>query len=255
MFFGGKLLTGIPLGVFLTVAPVYCSEVAPSALRGPMVAAVNWSQVVGQLIAYGVMNQTQSLKTSNSYRILFAVQWGFNGVGLLLVHFCPESPMRLLARGKDDAARKSIVRLYGRQTVDEKMNEIRTILNHERELSSRSGSFKDCFNTKNRLRTLIALSVFFFQANSGVAWVVSYMTYFLQLSGMAYSVVFKVTLGIAGLMAVGNMVGWVLIEKLGRRMTIFSGKIQVHYTREQTAKILCFRYGHLYHRPPYHWHP
>lgn len=40
MLFGGKLLTGIPLGIFLTTAPTYCSEVAP-ALRGAMIAAVN----------------------------------------------------------------------------------------------------------------------------------------------------------------------------------------------------------------------
>ncbi|KAL6690512.1 general substrate transporter [Trichoderma pleuroticola] len=225
MFFGGKLLTGIPLGVFLTVAPVYCSEVAPPALRGPFVAAVNWGQVMGQLLAYGVLQQTQSLQTSRSYQIIFAVQWGFNAVGLTLVCFCPESPMRLLARGKEAAARKSIERLYPRVDVDEKVVEIRAILDHERDLSKESGTFKTCFDRKNRLRTLIALSVFFFQANSGLAWVVGYMGYFLLLSGMADSIVFKVTLGIVGFMAVGNMVGWVMIEKFGRRTTIFSGMV------------------------------
>lgn len=75
LFLVSKIVTGIPLGVFVTVAPTYCSEIAPFALRGATTAAVNFSIVLGQLIAYGVLRQTQSIVGSNSYRILFAVQF------------------------------------------------------------------------------------------------------------------------------------------------------------------------------------
>ena len=132
--------------------------------------------------------------------------------------------MRLVARGKINAARKSISKLHSSADVDSKMREIEAVLTHNADIAAKSGSFKDCFNAKNRLRTLIAMSVFFFQANSGVAWVVGYMGYFMQLSGMQGQAVFNTTVGIAGLMAVGNMVGWILVEKLGRRYTIFYGK-------------------------------
>ena len=68
MFFGGKILTGIPLGVFVTIAPTYCSEIAPFALRGAVTSAVNWSIVLGQCLAYVVMRQTQHLTGANAYR-------------------------------------------------------------------------------------------------------------------------------------------------------------------------------------------
>ncbi|PSN69430.1 general substrate transporter [Corynespora cassiicola Philippines] len=226
LFFGGKLLTGIPLGVFLTVAPIYTSEVAPPALRGAMVAAVNFSIVIGQLIGYGVMREVQSIDGPNSYRIMYAVQWGFAGVGLALIFFLPESPIRLVARGKEDQARESIRKLYTAEVdLETKMAEIKAVLSHDAEQQNQSGSYRECFNSKNRLRTAIALSVFFFQASSGVAWVVGYMGYFMQLSGMQGLEVFDATVGIAGAMAVGSMVSWVTVEKLGRRRTIFFGML------------------------------
>ncbi|KIW13987.1 hypothetical protein PV08_06768 [Exophiala spinifera] len=225
MLFGGKLLTGIPLGVFLTTAPVYCSEVAPPSLRGAMIAAVNWSIVIGQLLSYGVMRQTQSRDDSMSYRIMFAVQWGFAGVGAALLPFCPESPMRLLARHKLEDAKTSIARLYNSDVVDSKVAEIQALLAHEAGLAANAGTWLDCFKGTNRLRTLIACSVFFLQANSGVSWVVGYMGYFMQLGGMKPKTSFDLNVGVTGLMAVGCMCGWVFVEKIGRRLTILIGLI------------------------------
>ncbi|KAL2811271.1 general substrate transporter [Aspergillus granulosus] len=223
MFFAGKLLTGIPLGVFVTVAPVYCSEVAPQDLRGAMVAAVNFSIVVGQVLAYGVMRQSQSIDGPLAYRTLFAVQWGFAAVGLLLVYFVPESPTRLAARGKYDAAKDSIRFLYPSTTsVDEMLERITLNLSHVSSLEA-AGSFKQCFNRANAMRTVVALSVFFIQACSGVSWILGYMGYFMQLSGMQGTEVFDTSLGITGVMAVGNILSWPLIDRLGRRRLILSG--------------------------------
>lgn len=118
------------------------------------------------------MRETSTIDGPNVYRIMYAVQWGFAGVGLACLPCVPDSPFRLLARGKDDAARKSIRRLYGAEIVDTKLEEIRVILNNEQALASQAGSFRDCFNSANRLRTIIVLSVFFTQNMSGIGWVV-----------------------------------------------------------------------------------
>lgn len=109
MLLGGKILTGIPLGIFVMVAPVYCSEVAPARLRGPMIAAANWSQVIGKLIGYGVMRETRAVDSNMSYRIMFAVHWGFAVVGLVVLRFLPESPYMMLTQSNISAAKRAFL--------------------------------------------------------------------------------------------------------------------------------------------------
>ncbi|KAL2847399.1 general substrate transporter [Aspergillus pseudodeflectus] len=240
MFFAGKLLTGIPLGIFVTSAPVYCSEVAPQLLRGAMVAAVNFSLVVGQLLGYGVMRETQTMEGPNSYRILFAVQWGFAAVGLVVLYFIPESPTRLIARGKIHAGRRSLCILYSASaaSLEQMVERIQRDLTSVEEGSA--ASLKKCFNKANRIRTAVAVSVFFIQACSGITWVLGYMGYFMQLGGLGGGQVFDITVGICGAMAVGNMVSWPLVDRIGRRGLILSGLLFCTVSMLLIAVLGCF---------------
>jgi hypothetical protein len=143
---------------------------------------------------------------------------------LAVLPFVPESPFRAIARGKVDRARQSIRRLYGSsEDVETKVAEIETILANEQAAAKQAGSFRDCFNRQNRLRTIIVLSVFFTQNMSGIGWVVGkspevespvnriltltqgYMGYFMQLSGMEGQSVFDATVGVAGVMVCQHM--------------------------------------------------
>lgn len=89
-FLAGKFLTGIPMGCFTTVAPTYGSEMAPLKIRGAISAGVNLSIVLGQFIGYGVMRETAYYVGDNQYKILFTTQWGFAGLGILILPFFPE---------------------------------------------------------------------------------------------------------------------------------------------------------------------
>lgn len=90
MFFGGKLLTGIPLGIFTTVAPGYASEIAPLPIRGAITAGMNFAIVLGQMIAYGVFRQASFYEGKLQYQVLFATQWGFVALGVVFLPFFPE---------------------------------------------------------------------------------------------------------------------------------------------------------------------
>lgn len=89
-FLGSKLLTGFPLGAFATIAPTYASEMSPLAVRGAITGGMNLAIVLGNTIGYGVMRETGSSSGKASYRILFAVQWGFAGFCLLILPLLPE---------------------------------------------------------------------------------------------------------------------------------------------------------------------
>jgi MFS family permease len=176
MFFGGKILTGIPLGVFVTIAPTYCAEIAPFALRGAVTAAVNWSIVFGQCLAYVVMRQTQYLVGANSYRILFAVQWGFAGIALVVLPFFPESPYHLVAQGRVDKAKINTRRLHdARFDVEGFICSIKEDLETQVR-TQRGASYRECFRGKNSQRTLIAMSTFFVQSVCGITWIIGYVS-------------------------------------------------------------------------------
>lgn len=87
------------------------------------------------------------------------------------------------------------------------------------------GTIWECFWLKNIKRTMVATSMFFIQNASGNAWVIGYMSYFMQLGGMSAPDSFDTSVGMCGLMLVGNMTGWFWVEKFGRRATALWGTI------------------------------
>lgn len=89
-FLGSKLLTGFPLGAFATIAPTYASEMSPLAIRGAITGGMNLAIVLGNTIGYGVIREAAKYEGKASYRILFAVQWGFVGLCLAVLPLLPE---------------------------------------------------------------------------------------------------------------------------------------------------------------------
>ncbi|RKF66782.1 General alpha-glucoside permease [Golovinomyces cichoracearum] len=225
LLFGGKFLTGIPLGVFITIAPTYCSEIAPLALRGAVTSAVNWSIVLGQCLAYFVLRQTQYIPGQGSYLTLFAVQWPFAAFALGFIFWFPESPYHLIAQGQLSLARKNCYRFHNSKfDVEGYLAAIQIDLDNQSQIQTEA-SYKECFRGTNRIRTLIAISTFFIQSVSGVSWIIGYMAYFLQLGGLSVSESFNATAGLSVLSLVGNMTGWYFIEAFGRRRTALYGSL------------------------------
>ncbi|KAJ0304619.1 hypothetical protein Brms1b_011207 [Colletotrichum noveboracense] len=223
---GGKILTGLPLGVFTTAAPPYASEMAPLTIRGSVAAGMNFSIVLGQLIGYGVMREASHYGDARAYKVLFATQWGFAAVALVFLPFFPESPYWLVAHGRAEKARKNLERLHdSTYDYDGHMAEIHESLARQNQDNDSQGSYLECFSKTARKRTLVAIGMFFIQNASGPGWVVGYMSYYFQLAGMAPAASFDTTVGLAGLMAIGNIVGWFFVDYFGRRGTALYGSI------------------------------
>ena len=50
------------------------------------------------------------------------------------------------------------------------------------------------------------------------------MAYTLELGGLSDNSAFNVTMGLSFIMLIGNMFGWVFVERYGRRSTALFGK-------------------------------
>jgi hypothetical protein len=225
VFLAGKILTGIPLGFYQTLAPAYTSEVLPLRLRGSATSATVLAIVLGQFLGFAAIRAVTNITGTASFQNLFAAQWGFSGVGLVFLYFIPESPYFWVARNRMDKATNSILKLYGKNTdIEGRLAAIQASMQQDVDGKNNSSGLGACFSKEHRKRTLIAMGMFFIQTQSGSAWIVGYIGYFLQLGGKSPLEANNISLIVVAMTLVGNVLGWPLIEKFGRRPVIIYGK-------------------------------
>lgn len=81
-FLIGKLILGIGLGFYLTVGPLYCSEISPVIFRGITTAGINFAIVIGQLLSNAAIKGFGARTDSWAYRGPFMIQLLFVGKSL-----------------------------------------------------------------------------------------------------------------------------------------------------------------------------
>lgn len=74
MLLVGELLLGFPLGTINTIAPAYCLEIVPLALRhyGPTYINLCWA--LGHVLGTGILRAYINDKTEWAWRVPYAVQ-------------------------------------------------------------------------------------------------------------------------------------------------------------------------------------
>lgn len=206
------------MGFFLTLSSVYASEIAPTALRPSLTAAVNLFINAGQLTAIAIGNTRYSILSPSSYKVLFAAQWAFPCFIALVTLVMPESPWYLCRKGLNEEAKKSLERLHLKSTDTSLiLEDIQSSIADERAVaeSQKDASYTDCFRGSNWRRTRISCGMFAVQQFTGIAFY-SQALYFLGISGLPVSFTFKLALGGFGVAMFGNIVSWFIMNYVGQ---------------------------------------
>lgn len=155
----GMILSGIPWGIFQTLAISYSSEVCPTALRAYLSSFCNICWVIGQVLASGVLRALLSNQTEWSYRIPFALQWVWPVPIAVACIFAPESPYWLVRNNRFDDAMDSVRRLQSKSESEESVAATVSMirLTNEQEKAVQEGtSYWDCFKGVDLRRTEVA---------------------------------------------------------------------------------------------------
>jgi MFS transporter, SP family, general alpha glucoside:H+ symporter len=224
MLLVSQILCGLSWGVFQTLTTTYAAEVMPVALRAYLTSNVNLCWLIGQFISQGVVRGLVNTSNQWAYRIPFALQWFWSITILIGVALAPESPWWLIRHGRDEDAKKSLLRLT-RRGLDYNVNEALAMMKHTNEVEKYLGSgigFLDCFKGVDLRRTEIACMVWIAQNFSG-GTLTGYAPYFYVQAGFKPERAFDLSLGMYGLAIVGQILSWFSMRVVGRRRLYIAG--------------------------------
>ncbi|OBR15004.1 Sugar transporter [Colletotrichum higginsianum IMI 349063] len=165
VFIAGRVIIGLGQGMALTAGPVYIGEVAPSEIRGHIMACWQMFYSVGSFIAYWI-NYACSKRRAQlgewDWRMVVIFQMLVPIIIIIALPFQPESPRWYIQKNDNvEAARAALMRIRDtEQEVEEELLQIREAIEYEKEAisSSYSALFKDP-SVRKRLYLAFALNV------------------------------------------------------------------------------------------------
>lgn len=160
VLFVSKLLLGFSIGFSTATPPLYVTENSPAALRSTLSSLTNVIIVLGffisSLSAYG----SSKISGEWSYKLAFVLTFLIPGLFAIVLPFLPESPVWYIKKGREEDARKAIIRLFGKDTdVEGRLAYIRSeleVVAGEASLASQT-SWRALFSKEHRARTLVAV--------------------------------------------------------------------------------------------------
>uniref|UniRef100_L2FMR9 Sugar transporter n=1 Tax=Colletotrichum fructicola (strain Nara gc5) TaxID=1213859 RepID=L2FMR9_COLFN len=163
VFIAGRVIIGLGQGMALTAGPVYIGEVAPSQIRGHIMACWQMFYSVGSFIAYWINYACSKHRASLGewdWKMVVIFQML---VPIIIIIALPFQPERwcVQKKGDIDSARAALMRIRDtEQEVEEELLTIREAVEYEKEAisSSYSALFKDA-SIRKRLYLAFVLNV------------------------------------------------------------------------------------------------
>jgi MFS transporter, SP family, arabinose:H+ symporter len=210
-----RFLGGLGIGASSVVAPIYISEIAPAKHRGKLVISFQLNIVLGILIAYVSNYFIQGME--NDWRIMLGVVALPSLLFSILILLTPETPQFLLLKRNDiDGARKVLT------LADPNPDEtIQRIQNNAKQSTEKERLFSGKFVWPLTLAFVFA----FFNQMSGINAIIYYAPRIYELTGLGKESALLSTAGIGIANLLFTLLGWYLIDRVGRRILMFIGSV------------------------------
>ncbi|KAJ4322475.1 hypothetical protein N0V84_004831 [Fusarium piperis] len=224
ILFVSKLLLGLSVGLSTVTPPLYVTENAPAALRSSLSSLTNVIIVLGFFLSSITGWGSSKIHGEWSYRLAFVMTFLVPTLFAIVLPFLPESPVWYVKKGREEDARKAIIKLYGKDVdVQERLDFIKSELEvaaGEANMASQT-SWKAIFSKEHRSRTLVAVLGLQSQNFSGGYFANTYQTYYFELIGQADP--FGLTAISSTLQFLSNCVAVSVSDVLPRRKSLIGG--------------------------------
>jgi SP family arabinose:H+ symporter-like MFS transporter len=211
-FAAARFVGGIAIGAASLLAPVYIAEVAPSEIRGRLVALNQMAIVTGILLAY-LTTWLLAFAGQSSWRWMFAAAAVPSLAFFLALFLVPESPRWLVERGRPGEAALILDRVAGPLQGRRELEGIRAALAEE------SGSLRELLQPGYRKALLIAVALAVLQQVTGINTVLFYGSVIFKehVGGQSDAAALgaNVLIGLVNLAA--TVVALKFVDRFGRR--------------------------------------
>ncbi len=202
----GRFLSGVSVGLYSVVTPMYLSEISSKERRGMIVAFYQLSVSIGILLAYGV---ALLLAHQENWREMLA--WGLvpGFVQLMALPFLAESPQWLMGKNHVEKGQKEAKRLK---------------IKAEAPHSFLHPKWKALLAPGVRLAFIIGVSLSAFQQFSGINAVFYFAPQIFELIGLpSQDVTLTATLGLGTINLLTAALAVWLLDRWGRKILLIVG--------------------------------
>lgn len=241
-FLCARFVGGIAIGIASGLSPMYIAEVAPSHIRGRLVAlnqltivlGILGAQVVNYLIAEPMPAGT-TVPDPASWNVLRGWRWMFWSASfpaaafIILVFFVPESPRWLAMKGDTAKASSILDNIGGSEYARAELAAVKA--GEERAKKEKQGGLKTLFSRPFRMVLILGIVIAVFQQWSGTNVIFNYAQEIFSDAGYDLGeMLFNIVLtGIVNV--IFTIVAVYTVDRLGRKklMLIGAGGLAVIY--------------------------
>ena len=222
-----RFITGLAIGIFCCVLPIYATEHSPRAIKGLLVSTFYLFEVVGSWLAFWISYGTRQHVSSTSdaqWIIPLAIQTHPVFIFAFSLYGLPDTPRSLVHRGKTDVAHMVLERTSGldheHSYVTNELARIQSQIHvNSRRMPSRKLAFKVL---TSRRRLLIAIGLMIAQGMSGYYSVFYAAIIFFMRNGYSGFEIQMYTNVLNGALEIVSSIIFTLfmIDRLGRRRSL-----------------------------------
>ena len=239
-----RLIGGIGIGISTVAAPLYISEIAPSAWRGRLGGMFQFNIVFGIIIAF-LSNYLLKDVGENAWRWMLGVAAFPSVLYTAMCLVIPESPRWLIGRKGDREAGINVLHLIRPESSPA---ELAARADEIAAASSERTSSAHFWTRRLRVPILLAFLIAFFNQLSGINAILYFAPRIFELTGLGAKAALLQSVGIGLTNLLFTFVGLWLIDRLGRRTLLYIGSFGYILSLGLTA--WAFFTGHFAIVPP-----
>ncbi|MDD7384713.1 MAG: sugar porter family MFS transporter [Actinomycetaceae bacterium] len=240
-----RIVGGMGFGAATTVAPGYVAEIAPADIRGRLIGFRQLAIILGLLFAaiinatvVGIVGSTMNTAALG----LKGWQWMFLCLIIPAVFYAiatsmlDESPRYLVAVGRDEEAKRVLVKVSAEQDPESRVQSIRESLH----VSIAGMSIGRILKTKWRGLVFVGVALAAFQQLTGTNGIFFYSNKLFEAVGFDESMALQQTLILSVFKVIGVVTGILLVDRVGRKKMLIDGGILIFVSVGVVAAVFTF---------------